>query len=769
MRFIAVERTAAEEMISDRTLQSQDYESGLTLGKVLLSRIPDALLNPKIQVVASQQGIFFLSAIEESADFVIFDLETSGLFSNATPIPESIFYFQKVLRFAIKVWSNLRVSQSERMLSNSKAVLFPYPKSQHSAFRIVIDLAPDITRQAKRPTEGRSILVYRSGFDEGGGPSEEAGVTNFRHFLEARRSIRRENKPKAGGPEPLKIKSLQITSLDAQKPEHYSGLFQGYERWIALLTHAQKSFVLSSLHAPHRIEGPAGTGKTISLILKAIAALHRAEEQNQPFKALLVTHSEATRRTIQQVIEANDPWGFLQRGSRMSLQALKLSTLHQLCGELLNREISDSEFLDRDAMESKQLQILYISEALASAMKDDYPTHRKFLSTQFNELLEGTESWVLAEMFQHEISIVIKGRADEQLENYRKLPPLKYGLPASTASDRGFVWRVFQRYQQQLQTSAQFDTDDIILTTIGQLATPVWRRRREKEGYDGIFIDETHLFNINELSLFHHLTRSNAVYPIAYSVDRSQAVGDRGWTNELFDEVLSPNPEPRQESVRTEVHSIFRCSPDIVDLAFSVTSSGATLFTNFDDPLKLASSILTGEEERKCSPPLLVTCPTDDQMIENAFKRADRLAEEMGTSRSNVALVAFTTDLFSKAAEYSELHNKPVELLKQRGDIEVVHRAEKSGRFVLSVPEYIGGLEFDGVILIGVDDGRVPPTKTLDSTDSSNFLAYSSHNRLYVAITRARYRLEIMTVKERGPSSLLKPALHGDILKTESC
>ena len=164
---------------------------------------------------------------------------------------------------------------------------------------------------------------------------------------------------------------------------------------------------------------------------------------------------------------------------------------------------------------------------------------------------------------------------------------------------------------------------------------------------------------------------------------------------------------------------------------------------------------------------MLVSCVTDDQMIEDAFKRAYRLAQEMESTRSSIALVTFSDELFSKATAYSELHNKPTELLKQRGDIEVIHRAERSGRFVLSTPEYIGGLEFDGVILIGVDDGRVPPTKTVESVDSTNFLAYSSHNRLYVAITRARYRIEILAVKERGLSSLLKPALHAEILKVE--
>lgn len=87
---------------------------------------------------------------------------------------------------------------------------------------------------------------------------------------------------------------------------------------------------------------------------------------------------------------------------------------------------------------------------------------------------------------------------------------------------------------------------------------------------------------------------------------------------------------------------------------------------------------------------------------------------------------------------------------------------------MLSTPEYIGGLEFEGVVLIGVDEGRVPPSRTLDSPDSANFLNYAAHNRLYVAITRARYRVVILTVRERGPSPLLRGALDSGVLLSET-
>jgi hypothetical protein len=290
-------------------------------------------------------------------------------------------------------------------------------------------------------------LVYRSGSDEGLGKLEEPSNTNFRRFLAARKDLRYVPRqlPLAHSP----ISSLSITSLDQDIHGRVTP-FQGYENWLPLLTSKQKLFVASGLPAPHRIEGPAGTGKTICLVLKTIAGLKSAIEKDDNHRAIFVTHSEATRRTVQQLFEVNDTTGLATEQALRRRQSLKVTTLQQLCGEILQREISESELIDRDAMESKQMQVLYVNEALNSALDDDLPTYKRLLSPEFRQFLDEADRWKLAEMVQHEISVVIKGRANETLENYRQLPRLRYGLPVENAHDRGFVWQIFKRYQYQL-------------------------------------------------------------------------------------------------------------------------------------------------------------------------------------------------------------------------------------------------------------------------------------------------------------------------------
>jgi hypothetical protein len=762
MKFLAIDNSAATEITASRVLQSVEYEAGASLAAFLENPTLDVALGSRLTSVKYTDGGFVLGPTPDYNKFVVVDLERSGLFQYNYGRELCLLDAQKLLRFAIKHWEAFHLSPSERVIPNStKAVIFPHPISLQTNFRISIELHPDAKRQEKREPADRSILVYRSGFDEGGGPQEETPVHSFRLFLDARKSLRQRPAATEAAAVP-RITSLSVTALDSY-PERVIHPYQGYDQWIGLLTRKQKDFVLAELLTPHRIEGPAGTGKTLCLILKSIAGLRAAESAGKEHRALFITHSEATRRTIDEMLRVIDSTGFLEDAALLKAQSLKLSTLQQLCGELLQRDLSESEFLDRDAMESKQLQVLHVEDALTQTLKEDYGTFKKFLSPSFDTFLETTHRDLLAEMFQHEISVVIKGRSNENLENYRKLPPLRYGIPAVADGDRNFIWQVFRRYQGQLQTAAQFDTDDIVLTTIGQLDTPIWRRRRSKEGYDAIYIDETHLFNVNELSAFHYLSRSMTAFPIAYSVDRAQAIGDRDWSDERFEEVLSP-ASGGSGTERTQFQKIFRCSPEIVDLAFSVTSSGATLFTNFNDPLRLASSMFTAEEDRRSARPCLLECSDDNEMISEAFRRADSMAEELGSSRCDVALIAFSDELLSKASVFAKAHNRPAEILKQRGDIEVVRRAQQTKRFVVSTPDFIGGLEFFGVVLVGVDEGRVPPSRTTDSIESSNFLSYAAHNRLYVAITRAKYRVEILIARERGPSSLLLSAIKSGLL-----
>ena len=83
----------------------------------------------------------------------------------------------------------------------------------------------------------------------------------------------------------------------------------------------------------------------------------------------------------------------------------------------------------------------------------------------------------------------------------------------------------------------------------------------------------------------------------------------------------------------------------------------------------------------------------------------------------------------------------------------------------VSAPDYVNGLEFKAVIMVGVDEGRVPQTGIQDI--SASFLRYIALNRLYIACSRAQYDIRMLGVKTRGVSSCLKHSIEDRTLVLE--
>lgn len=765
MRFLYIDQAAARELISERRLQSAEFEFGRHFVAFIRSNLPSLRLAKDLAALKHAAGGFLGGVGSGNHNFIVYDMEENPGFLELDD-NGLLLVLQKSLRFAVKIWDGLKPSNNERILSHGKAVVFPYPIGMQTELRIVFDRNPDPKRR-KEGTQGAPIFAFKFSDSEGAGVEEVPKYTSFRKAVDNRDEAHRligEYLAESKLPSVEASRALAVTDLAGQgisKPAFHVGL----DGWLESLTTGQLDFVTRDLDVPHRIEGPAGTGKTLSLVLKCLYSLRVAKSSDREFRALFIAHSEATKRVIDNLLATHGGDDYIEMHSGMdtSGQHLKVTTLQALCADLLHQEISESELVDRDAYESKLVQDLYAREAIEKVLASELSSHKPFLSPAFQQFIADVEPWAMAEMLRHEISVQIKGRADQDLTKYKKLKRLKVGLPIESEGDHAFVFLMYERYQQELISAGVFDTDDVVLSAMSQLNTPIWRRRRIKEGYDAVFIDETHLFNLNELSVFHRLTRNEARQPIAYSVDRSQALGDRGWTNEAFEFAFSPSISAK-ESTATAVNSIFRCSPDIVNLAFSVTSSGATLFTNFHNPLTMALSAFTAEEERRTAQPALRQFASDEVMVSEAFVRAEALAKEMDVAKADVVIIAFADDLFRDLQQRARAQNKPVEIVKSRGDLDAVNRARGSGRFVLTAPEYVGGLEFAGAVLVGVDAGRVPPKGGDLYEESQNFLSYASHQRVYVALTRARFRVEILGVKARGISPLLVSAIDSRLL-----
>jgi hypothetical protein len=656
--------------------------------------------------------------------------------------------------FALKEWNGLSFSFSEMWSPKTGCgVVFPYPKSRHTQFRVTLE-KPELEKRLAVRLGTKQLFAFAGGFDEephADADQERAHKRALEELSAARMSVdvqikRAELQPSDIGYHPL---VLTQTPSDTIK-------YQDYENWIARLTTEQRKFVLSTTDKPQRVEGPAGTGKTLCLLLRSFYLCKAAEESGREFRVLFVSHSEATRSATAVSFEVLGTPFYHQRKRNEAAQSIELCTLQSWCGAVLGEaEISNAQYLDQDALQSKDLRKLIIKDVVAKRLTED-PKSLDYLSNQCRDFFRQENHDYIAELLQHEIGVMIKGRASEKLEAYLQLPHLTYCLPATTSNDRRFVFSLYSAYQKDINAQGVFDTDDIVLSTLGRLDTPIWRRRRQTEGYDAVVIDETHLFNLNELSVFHHLVRDPGLPRIIFSIDRSQAPGERGITTGLVREILTHSPD---QELATKTQVVFRSAPNIVRLAEAITSAGATLFTTFENPLLDTTAVITASDEGLTQEAVYWKCGNDVEMCAFAVRRAQSICKTLKCPASDILVVATSDTLLPNiCSALSASGNKYVQIL-HRGDLETVQRGAKERAFIVSLPDYVGGLEFKAVLIVGVDEGRVPPSEGAVRDEAKHFVEFKACNRMYVAISRARLIVELFYSNERGPSPLLRHPL----------
>jgi hypothetical protein len=765
MKYLCLDDYAINRLISGRQMQSVDFAEGAAFVEQMKGSTGAWRAYDDVIMTARPDGLFLSSGGSwKDKKYLVIDCEESGIFTSLSKA-DTLTVLQKSFRFCAKFWNGAATfAPTEKMITGtSKTVLFPLGFSQ-SRFRVVLERDPDAKRLQPRGMQGRFILLYKASFEAGDSETEMAPLGNFRYVFDELANIYRVLPRKiefaaaqaAVGQGP----NLTQTVLEEDSLSTAAGSFLPVQEWLKRLTVPQHLFVYKPHNATQRLIGAAGTGKTATLLIRSIFQCALAERDKRPFRALFVTHSEATRKTCMEILDIMEPEGFHRRDPDISDISLSVKTLAALCTETLNRAISETELIDKDAQDSKELQKMYIEESITRARSGEFKSYAPHLSEQFRIFFEGNNDTSIAALFQHEISVQIKGRAGSNFDAYKKCPPLKYGLPVCNDADRGFVYWIYRNYEDSLRTAGQFDTDDVVISAIGQLDTPIWRRRRGIEGFDFICIDETHLFNVNEIQVFHFLTKQEGTAPISFAVDRAQAVGDRGWSD-TFTELDEFFGQAEEEVV---YNSVFRSSTDIVNLSTSILSTGATLFSNFKNSLEASSSGLTAQEEKLCQEIVYYDNTDDEAMIERAFKLLPDLQRRTQAAPWEVLITSLTKDIIDAVRAYSQHNNKPVTFLDRRGDFLRVKEAQRSGHIVVGHADFVGGLEFKAVLILGVDKGRVPLEPFSTSMETRSFHKYNAHNQLYVAVSRARFAVALFGLAARGPSDLLVPSIEAKLV-----
>ena len=534
--------------------------------------------------------------------------------------------------------------------------------------------------------------------------------------------------------------------------------YRTYSAWLEHLTDKQKEFVERPADTPVRLRGPAGSGKTLTLEIKALRELYAALDSGQSLRILFATHSWAMADQVDSALQRLDERGAASR--------IDVYPLLQIARDKLPAERSTAAFalLGEDSLSGKRLQLDRIDEIVERVARGDWLAYRGGVSPEFASRVESPRRsaernalvWDLMLEFATVLSAqgILPGINAER--RYLPLQRTSWMMPLSTDVEKRFVLQVYTAYVAALKDEGFLTSDQLINDFLNYLETFTWNLQRERDGYDLIFVDELHLFNEQERLVLNYLSRSAAHYPkIFMALDPRQSPseayadfpvavtsrGESGKADELLGKVTSltlPTIHRFSPEILRLVQHIHLLYPTVVDMGADWEFDAGTVDT----------AAASGQR------PLLFQHASVAAEVESVLTRADDLARDAPQGqRIAVALL----DPVALADFERSLDARPQRVALVRGGDDVSGLRYSRRSVALGPVEYLAGLQFWGVIV-----GGLPNTPGLANAgyQRRRFLSL-----LYLAVSRASRYVEIHVNDETGGvPRVLESAVEAGIL-----
>jgi hypothetical protein len=559
-------------------------------------------------------------------------------------------------------------------------------------------------------------------------------------------------------PEPPETIALQPTvDLDAASFGAVTQ-YRMYTAWLDHLTAKQREFIQAPVNHSVKLRGPAGSGKTLALELKVLRELYRARDEGTSLRILFATHSWAVAEQVDAALRTMD-----ERGDLAGIDIFPLLTIAQ---ERLPTERSNSglTLLGEDSLSGKQEQLRRISEVVEKIRRSDWLTMRNSVSPAFRAQVEASQHsaernglvWDLMMEFSSVLSAhgIMPGITAER--KYLALPRTQWMMPLHGDTEKRFVLQVYTEYIGALKQDLLLTSDQLVNDYLNYLETFTWNLKRSTEGYDLVFVDELHLFNEQERLVLNYLTRNADEYPrIFMALDPRQSPyeiyadfpvaratqGESGTAEEQLGEVRN-----------FELTTVHRFTPEILGLIQHINLSYPALDMGADWTLDLKS---VGTSAKSGSKPHLMNHTTLEAERRGVLRSVDEAwhSAEKDERVAVVVLDPLTLPAYSAALKQG---NAQFRVLESRDDYANLRFSKRT--IVLSAAEYVGGLQFDRVIIAGLPDLRTGRANL--GHQKRRFLSL-----LYLAISRASRYVEIHTNDEiGGVPEILEQAIKGDLM-----
>ncbi|MFN7009935.1 MAG: UvrD-helicase domain-containing protein [Allorhizobium sp.] len=540
------------------------------------------------------------------------------------------------------------------------------------------------------------------------------------------------------------------------------GFVQGatLEQWYSTkLTAEQRTFVDKPHDGPVRLRGSAGTGKTLSLVVKFLRDALLAESGSEIVKFGFITHSTASVDLVTAIGESLDTEGLLYgAGKRVKLE---VRTLYDVAHKYMNFELDQLIPLSLDGREGRRLQ----AELIETVLKETAGS--SIANAQFQELsadlyqrwaaaVSGKDKRLVAEIMNEFASVLdAEGirSSEEKGERYAKgataRPSWLLRLPLEL--DRRFILEIHRRYRRHLGEMNTLSVDQMIGDFSAFLDSNRWDRIRSREGYDVLFVDELHLFTSIERQILHKLMKRNIDEegrprrpPIFMAYDLKQSPRDTfasyGERDGDKDQNLFTVSTGLQGSELVKLDRVFRYTPQIANFLDDLDAS----FPAIDIPGEWEA--YSGKAElAEGSVPQLTIFPDELSLFSTVFNEAHKIARSVQGGGRRVAVLCASEDQFDKylVAAKGQFEGKLLPIDSREPSSELRHAGK---RFIFSMPEYVAGLQFDTVYLIHVDASEAP----IDAGDGVRRRFISN---VYLGSSRAEKTLHISSCQTKGGKS----------------
>jgi hypothetical protein len=533
-----------------------------------------------------------------------------------------------------------------------------------------------------------------------------------------------------------------------------------FEEWIRTrLTTEQQAFVNQPLTSSIRLLGPAGSGKTVALVIKCLKEL---SERNGAVRYLFLTHALSTVEQIERLFDGMDHAGITKRAP----PPVRITTLYALANSEMHYDLYGLTPVSVDGHEGREVQADVIEMALQDFRSSDWITYREACSEPFRRYVESQPKSIEQRFFVWEVmnefaSVLdadgVRSSSERQakyLEEKRKTTQ----MTLVNRAEREVILNLYGRFREFLASIKAIGVDQMTADFLNFLDSYRWEALRAQEGYDAVFVDELHLFSRLEKMTFRHLLRDPNTAPVvlmAYDAKQSPRDTFLGMSEDRYEHYNFWRDAKLGKVEKFEFLDVFRYSPQI-------TKALACIDKSFPgDDFREEWPAYKGIAKAKDGPvPTLTVLKTTVDSYRFAFTRAKELQRRL-ERQGRVAVLCASTELFSKYLTAGDLKSLFV-AITSRDDIAQINLSPK--KFVFSSPEYVAGLQFHTVLLIEVNKNETPQGPY--SASSTRKFA----SQVYLGASRAERQLELYATEEHGgPSPILRIALdEGSILRKEA-